>query len=764
MKRIIFLIVMGAGLLNPAMPPADPPPVAEHITALLVMDNSGSMKTNDPEDLRFTGIRLFASLMSRGDALGVILFSAQANSLTDGIITLDAPNAGVPHLRGLQFPPAEGYTDLKSALELARDLLERSNQPAGKTVLILLTDGKPELPGHHPQYEQQTLAAARDLNVPIMAIALTSAAQTPFLDRLAYSTGGSVTPAGDASDLLDAYLKVLGQIKDRTVISFEAAGSEGILEIGQSLAPYVNSVTFVGAKSGGNPIVLLGPDNRPMSSDLSPDPRFSLFTLQDPAGGRYTFRSLSGGQVRAWAILQTRLRVEILSPAAIHPQGKAMRLEVNLLEETSAGHFTKIIGEAAFSAHIVNPDGTHSSLDRFFDDGTNGDLTAGDGIFTRLYPDTQLPGGYQVAIQGWKGTIPVQTDKLVQVLPFPEIQVLSPLGPSEVRGAPLEVRVHLTEAETLEQGRLFAVITDPGGGLQEMELLGGEIFSGTFLPLEDGTYHARIELRDGLAYGTDYQTQIGHVFAVSIIPYARVLAGQIHPPLACIPLSNEVRLLLDVTASQAGAIRFSSPGLDITPDMVNVRKGQQEVRLNFLLPSAGSGGVSFRAEIFMDGLDGLEVQPDALEIVIPSATLWTRCAQPLRWGGALLIVALVAGLSIRRAKTGMRPLPVRGTLRHWTVADPSGSAEEVDLTEYGKPALLIGNSTLCDVVIVNAGLDPEHARLLAGQSPQGSDLALEPVGAVIKGYSRLTTRFILKHGDIVSMGSRQFQYLSDSGE
>lgn len=166
----------------------------------------------------------------------------------------------------------------------------------------------------------------------------------------------------------------------------------------------------------------------------------------------------------------------------------------------------------------------------------------------------------------------------------------------------------------------------------------------------------------------------------------------------------------------------------------------------------------------MDGLDGLEVQPDALEIVIPSATLWTRCAQPLRWGGALLIVALVAGLSIRRAKTGMRPLPVRGTLRHWTVADPSGSAEEVDLTEYGKPALLIGNSTLCDVVIVNAGLDPEHARLLAGQSPQGSDLALEPVGAVIKGYSRLTTRFILKHGDIVSMGSRQFQYLSDSGE
>ena len=48
----------------------------------------------------------------------------------------------------------------------------------------------------------------------MLSIALTPAAQTPFLNRVAAETGGVVVPADDASDLLNACLEVFSQVKD----------------------------------------------------------------------------------------------------------------------------------------------------------------------------------------------------------------------------------------------------------------------------------------------------------------------------------------------------------------------------------------------------------------------------------------------------------------------------------------------------------------------------------------------------------------------
>jgi hypothetical protein len=765
MKRIAYLILAclsfsPLGAEYPVLSPA----ANEHLTAILIMDNSGSMKTNDPDDLRFTGLRLFSSLMDPGDSLSLIIFSTESEVMTDGFVNINVPGEGATLLAGLDLPPANGYTNVKSALEQAGELLGQLNQSAGKVVIVLLTDGKPEIKDGYPQYEQEALDLARSLNIPIMAIALTPSAQTPFLERLANSTNGSVIPARNASDLLAAYLNVLGQIKDRTVIEGYSTSSAGTLDIQQSLAPYINSATFVAAKSSATSVALLGPDGGEIAKDQSSDPRFSLFRLENPVGGTYAFRSWGKGEIKTWAILRSRLRVEILSPAGVHPSGEAMRLEVNLLEETTAGKFTKIIGEAGFTAMVTSPDGEQSSLDLFFDNGANGDLVAGDGTYTRIFPDTQQTGTYQVLVQGWKGVVPAQVETRIQVSPFPRITVLSPLGPVEARGNPIELKARVSEKAGLEQGKMVAVINSPSGEVVEVELTGMDYYGGTFQPLDDGEYQVRFELRDAIVYGMDFQTYVDHSFVVSIIPFARVMLGDVNLPAACFPKSEEISISLFITSSDRGTIRFSTLGeWIIKPESVQVRKGLQEVRLTVLARDGLEDGNS-RLELFVEGSDRLEVQPEAVEITIQFPGVWTRCALPFRLGGLALIFAVVGSVSIRRARNAMRPFPVSGTLRHWEIGRDPVSAEEIDLTEFDKPALLIGSGTTCDVMIVNAALDPEHASVLTERSPDGVEMLLEPIGSLKKGYGRQTSRFVLRHGETFTMGSHEFQYLSDSGE
>ena len=345
LTAILCVVALGAS-------PVDASQSAEQITVLLIVDNSGSMKTSDPSDLRFTGVRLFASLLDLNDSLGLIIFSTDSNVLTDGIVNLGARADGTKLFENLQPPDADGFTDIKAALEDAKELLADAKLSDQKVVIVLLTDGKPEIQNPYLQYERETLDLANSLNVPIMAIALTSTAQTPFLDQLAAATNGVVIPADSASDLLNNYLKVLGQIKDRTVIDADKFKSNSSLEIGQTLAPYVNSVTFVFAKPETTKVRLLGPDGTEIANDHSTDPRFSLFTLESPVGGVYSFRTQGGGEVQVWAILRSRLRVQIVEPLAAHPLGREMPVIVNLLEETTAGDFIKIIGDANFTALI----------------------------------------------------------------------------------------------------------------------------------------------------------------------------------------------------------------------------------------------------------------------------------------------------------------------------------------------------------------------------------------------------------------------------
>ena len=745
---------------------------AQHVTVVLVMDNSGSMEVSDPQGLRFTGVRLFSALLDDGDALGLVVFSTQAQALTEHLVTLQTQSDRQNLLTSLEgIPSPQGYTDIKAALEQASQLLPESPQPEEKVVLVLLTDGQPEIPNPHPQYEQETLDMAKSLDVPIMAIALTSSAQTPFLDRLSQVTGGQVYPAQDASDLMNIYLQVLGEIKDRTVVGGQAFQRETSLEIERALIPYLYSTTFVITGESSSQVQLVNPQGEilPENSFEDGDPRFVVRTLENPLGGSYVFRSAGGGVHKVWMILHSKLRAKIVQPGSVFPKGQEMPIVVNMLEEIPLGGFIKILGQAEFTAIVTRPDGSQESLDRFYDDGTHGDAMAGDGNYTRLYPNTDLQGEYLIAIQGWKGAIPVQAEGQVEVVPFPEIQAVTPGPDSKIRSDAVEFSVHLTTGlqDSLDQGEVIAHLTYSSGKEDEIVLkLGRNGFEGIYKPVEGGKIHVRIETRQARYRGVEFQTALDYDFELDLVHFVNVHVERTQTLTGCLKHDREIEVSLTLIADHPETLRLlASPGWEVLPSQIGASPGSQPVTVQLRSAQQGMDDEREQVALFVEGGDSVLIRTgEEIHVSVQYPGLLVRCQIPIRWSAGLLLVLLGGVIGFRRIQSARQPACVRGTLRYGPRLDDHAHLIELDLTALQKHSISIGSSEACDVRIADGGLDPEHARLVMDKQADQHIVMLEPLGQVQKGYGWQVTRFALQHAQTFRMGTFEFQYLSDSGE
>jgi len=323
----------------------------------------------------------------------------------------------------------------------------------------------------------------------------------------------------------------------------------------------------------------------------------------------------------------------------------------------------------------------------------------------------------------------------------------------------------LDGAASFEQGQVIARVISPSGQADEIAMTGNGVYVGEFFPVEDGEYHVAFETQDAKFRGVNFQTQVEHAFDVTVIPFVNLFVHKINAPAACFSTDNEFSLLLSIISSSEEILHFSVPdGWQVNPDSLKVKQGQQDIQLRLLAP----GGLSEKAqhvEILVEGRDRLEVQPDArigVDVQIPG--LFARCRTPISLSGAILLLVVTGAASIQRKRKAALPPPVSGTLRHWKIGESPALATEIDLTAFGKESLLIGNGATCDVMIPNAELASEHARILTQKTPDGVDMVLEPIGEVRKGYSQQNVRFVLRHGETFRMGAHEFQFLSDSGQ
>jgi len=268
----------GAALAIPALlsvlafaapaPAASDPPAAlagsgQALDLVFVLDNSGSMRTHDPDHLTRQAVLDFTDTLAR-EARRARYDARVALVLFDEEITLAlplSPLAGespasllAPALAGLDFSgqrtrSADGIERALYALRAAAesraddDARGRSDAPRARQAIVLLTDGKidtgdPARDREAATWLREDLAAeSRDAGVRIFGLAFTENADYQLLQALARKTGGRYFRAYRAEELAGVTAEILAQLAVDPGGPLRSAGARGAGSPGATARP-----------------------------------------------------------------------------------------------------------------------------------------------------------------------------------------------------------------------------------------------------------------------------------------------------------------------------------------------------------------------------------------------------------------------------------------------------------------------------------------------------------------------------------------------
>jgi len=191
-----------------AQPPEPTPPSGSAaLDVVLVLDNSGSMRQNDPGFLMRLAMTSFASRLGPDARLALVSFDEKVHVLLDLTSTSDPdfqPRLASASL-GLDYRGQR--TDIPAGVERGLYALREQGRPDATRVLVLLTDGivdvgNPAADVERARWLRETLAAeAHESGVRIFGIAFTDQADYQLLQSLAHETNGGYFRAGTAAEL-----------------------------------------------------------------------------------------------------------------------------------------------------------------------------------------------------------------------------------------------------------------------------------------------------------------------------------------------------------------------------------------------------------------------------------------------------------------------------------------------------------------------------------------------------------------------------------
>ncbi len=181
------------------------------LAVAVIIDISGSMK-GDPLAKAKAAASDFVNRLAPQDQVCLFKFDHVINLVSD--FTTD--KAAVASAIGGLY--ARGDTALYDVIYQA--VQHVAAQP-GRKAIVLLTDGEDTASKNHTLDE--SLAAAKQVNVPIFAIGLQSEGFMPeILERSAQETGGQYLFAPSPEELAALYMKIGGQLQNQYRLDFES--------------------------------------------------------------------------------------------------------------------------------------------------------------------------------------------------------------------------------------------------------------------------------------------------------------------------------------------------------------------------------------------------------------------------------------------------------------------------------------------------------------------------------------------------------------
>ncbi|MCC6302473.1 MAG: VWA domain-containing protein [Gammaproteobacteria bacterium] len=458
-SHILSSLLLILSVTGSALAAAPPPTATPAYDIRILIDVSGSMKQNDPANLRKPALRLLTGLLPSGTQAGVWTFGRYVNMLVrHGEVNTDWRERAMDAAELINS--AGLFTDIEAALGTA-SWNWATAAPGIRRSVILLTDGLVDV-STTPESDRlsraritdEILPRLRDAGVEVYTIALSNDADEPLLRQLSASTGGWFERADDADELERIFLRMFEKaaqpdtlpLIDNQILVDESIEELTLLVFRADGAPATTLTTPDG--------VTFGAMRLPPNVRWHNEARYDLVTVEKPATGAWRVNADIDPDNRVMVVSNLRVVATQLPNQVL--KGDAQDLLVRFTEQNrpiTDGEFLHFLQVKA----LENTAEGATSERLLLDNGRDGDIMPGDGIFGTRLTATGETGAHTVIVDVDGTTFRRRHRQDIEVVESPVIADIR----TEGNGPALFVipRAGIIDPETLEAA---ATITGDG--------------------------------------------------------------------------------------------------------------------------------------------------------------------------------------------------------------------------------------------------------------------------------------------------------------
>ncbi|WP_417531876.1 VWA domain-containing protein [Marinobacter lipolyticus] len=338
-KSVLFLVIFNLPLWTSAQTNANLE-LPEGADVRIIVDISGSMKDNDPDNLRQPAVRLLARMLPENAYAGLWTFGQYVNMLVPRD-RVDENWRERMISRSSEINSVALRTNLGKAIEVASDDYYTDGDLT-HTDFILLTDGKVDI----SDVEQVNQAERERILGPLLdelvakgatfhTVALSGEADVEFLRTLATETGGSYSVAPSAEALNRAFLNALNAAVPQEQVPIEG----NRFRVDSAVREFTALIFWgEGETSDTRELLLSDPEGKTARVDQpgssmkwARESGYDLITVTDPRAGEWRLDGQLGEGSRVTVVSDLRM---VVSPLPlVFSEDEPLQLQIGFFED-----------------------------------------------------------------------------------------------------------------------------------------------------------------------------------------------------------------------------------------------------------------------------------------------------------------------------------------------------------------------------------------------------------------------------------------------
>ncbi|MFA7553631.1 MAG: vWA domain-containing protein [Spongiibacteraceae bacterium] len=390
----------------------------------VVIDISGSMKLNDPNNLRRPALELLVQLFPEGSKAGVWTFGQWVNNLVPSKNVQQAWRESAL-LQAKKINSVALYTNIPLALEQAVSDID-SLDLLYDVQLILLTDGMVDISKSAADNDRARERVINDLlpklrkaGVTIHTVALSKNADQELMERLAVETGGLAAVAETADDLARIFLQAFD-----AAAPAEQLPLDGGTFIVDSTIEEFSALLF--RKSEAASVQLIAPDGTRHSIDDQDasvnwfrQDNYDLITIKSPMAGEWAIDAELEPDSRVTIVSHLNLKVSPLKKGSFTDDSRQLLALLAEAETTIVKpEFLNLVDMSVDVQRREDSQSWHISL-------SGSDPIPESGVFQSAIEMTNTVGVYDVTVKAIGKTFSRQHKQTIAVREPFDIRVSS---------------------------------------------------------------------------------------------------------------------------------------------------------------------------------------------------------------------------------------------------------------------------------------------------------------------------------------------------